>query len=1357
MIRHYNAYPYCCCEPARKNRTQNRKFPGLLLIWLKRLCGNGERVEQWSWPCNLTGLRRMTVSWNAYNKAVLLIGFAVLFVPILTKAQSAFGQKSIAKSVLQTSVPAGAGTIKAPFATERIMHYLPVGKSFVLNSGTRRFNRALYGTNTAFRVEGGDQPEFSFYLPGMGGNIRFLLQVNATEKAQLNAQEPVGVKPVAIWLTAADKIETIFDAGHLRYIIHDQLLGKGSLQLDLYALADREGAVFAISGESLPKGCSIGIIYGGVSAEKFSRSGDIGADPESSFDFKVKNCQANRYQINGNQFILQYGREANSTATSVIKPATHLISGQFPAGAQLTVMPADVIGPVEDRQIRTKKTVSSGLLNTLRLNSNRRKDLEKKNTKVQRVTTEVSHPALLANFALSSGQTKYAVWEFTPLKDGKIQTQDPVWTKSMGRRVATKNKSNGAASYEAAKSAAESLGNRIRISTPDPYINCLGGVLSAAADAIWEAPTYLHGAVAWRMRLPAWRGPYAADALGWHDRASEHFSSYGLSQVKSPEKGPVLFDSSRNHARQLEKMGTAMFSAGYIARNPNGDIRPHHYDMNLVYIDQLLAHFNYTGDTAFLRKMWPVIALSLKWEDRNFDADSDGLFDAYACIWASDALGYNGGAVTHSTAYNYRANRLAAVLAAKLGLDPKPYQAKATQIRAAVNKELWMPGAGVYAEYKDRFGQQNLHPSPGLWTLYHSIESGLPDPFQAYQVLDYADRFIPHIPVRATGLKDTSLWLLSTTNWQPYTWSVNNVALAENLNMALGYWLGGAKERGFQLWKSALTASLFLGASPGGFEQLSYYDARRGELYRDFADPIGVAARSLMEGLFGFRPDAIKDTLMIAPGFPSSWDSASISTPDIDFAYFKKGKTSQYHIRPHYPRKMALRLQLPALSAGVKTVSVNGQATDFYFQSAIGGPELIVNLPIMMDYKIVIRWLDKDLPTLKRTGERLEKLDLDMRYANKANVETDRDKALEATYDLQVGRILSVRDPQQLLKGFNIAEDGHKITLRKPVGRNGGLCFIQLETEDGLYNWWEALSFNPEPQFKEADDDAEKTFNVSKARLSDWFKEPIKTHQPIRMAASFNDDVTHIFRKQYLNPRASTVSLQLPLQGIGNWCYPGVQPVIDDQGLRRLAANKGLISMGDSLAFYSPSAPKQHNIAFVSLWDCYPDSIKIPVQGEAAGIAFLMTGSTNPMQSQMENAQLVIEYEDQSRQVISLRNPETWWPIEQDYYRDNYAFALKQSPPTRVHLKTGKIYPGFAPDSTYTSLKGFSDRVIDGGAAAVYQFRIDPHKKLRAVTVKATATDVVIGLMGICLINPKDNSAKESTKIGSGIINKNRN
>lgn len=108
--------------------------------------------------------------------------------------------------------------------------------------------------------------------------------------------------------------------------------------------------------------------------------------------------------------------------------------------------------------------------------------------------------------------------------------------------------------------------------------------------------------------------------------------------------------------------------------------------MNLVYIDELLWHLNWTGDLNYARKIFPVIKRHLQWEKQTFDPDNDHLYDAYCCIWASDALQYNGGEVTHSSAYNYRSNKMAAEIAEKLGEDPTPYKKEAEGILEAINK-----------------------------------------------------------------------------------------------------------------------------------------------------------------------------------------------------------------------------------------------------------------------------------------------------------------------------------------------------------------------------------------------------------------------------------------------------------------------------------------------------------------------------------------------------------------------------------------------------------------------------------------------------------------------------------------------
>ena len=109
------------------------------------------------------------------------------------------------------------------------------------------------------------------------------------------------------------------------------------------------------------------------------------------------------------------------------------------------------------------------------------------------------------------------------------------------------------------------------------------------------------------QRLLGWRGPYAMDALGWHDRARRHLEYWAARQNTDaiPESLPPP-DETANLARSEA------------ALHSNGDLSNSHYDMNLVFIDALFRHLLWTGDLAFARRTWPVIERHLAWERRLF-------------------------------------------------------------------------------------------------------------------------------------------------------------------------------------------------------------------------------------------------------------------------------------------------------------------------------------------------------------------------------------------------------------------------------------------------------------------------------------------------------------------------------------------------------------------------------------------------------------------------------------------------------------------------------------------------------------------------------------------------------------------
>jgi len=1189
---------------------------------------------------------------------------------------------------------------------EQELRYKPDGSDFVIVNGKRLFTRAIYGTNTAFRVEASDRPEFALYMPGMGGNFKF----------------GIGHQQQSKWLTQANSITARYRPGAMLYTVEDSLLGKGKLFVEILALADGEGFVIQTRLENTTTPVDLFWAFGGATGKKFSRDGDMGPDPESSYYLKPENCKDNRFRlVEQGRFQLTYGtglqvgpdgRYFVEDLNQPAKPAKELeLTGVFATEASIKLGDAN----------------------------------------------QLSSPSLLFQSAAT----------MAPVVVGKmtINKGTEQYFSIYNSRTKTSITYNDlAVVFQQAEKARQAIANRIKVKTPDPFINTIGGALSIASNAIWEAPSYMHGAIGWRMRLNGWRGPYTADPLGWHDRAKIHFNAYALSQFTSPAIGPVIPDSAMHFARSWEKNNVGMFSSGYISRLPNAEaMKPHHYDMNLIYIDGLFRHFDWTGDTAFIRKTWPVIKRHLDWETRNFDADKNYLYDAYAAIWASDALQYSGGDVTHTSAYNYFHFKKAATLAALMNEDPAPYQLHAKKIKEAMNRVLWLRNKGTYAEFKDLLGNKRLHDAAALWTIYHSVDSEVPDKFQAYQMMRYVDHQLPHIPLRPKGMDNGGYYTISTTNWMPYVWSLNNVVLAESIHTALANWQANRPDEAFKLFKSEVLQSMYMGGSPGNFVLISAADAARGESYRDFADPVGIFSRTLVEGLFGIVPDALGKKLLVRPGLPADWGYASFSTPDISFDFKRNGRTDVYQVVNRISKTMNLTFQ--AIARGqVETLLVNGKKTQWKnVADAVGAPVIEITVPSDEKYEISIVWkgVQPVLPSSEAAYTQGQVLNKNFSTAS----------------------LLKVFDPQAALRGILTTPKGFRATV--DVASGNYTVFVQLK--QGELIWWMPICFSVVPPVELVTENGKeensntiriqnnttvKTFakvdvngysipiqNTSgkisesltiplealipgtnkltiayadgkkiNSQLINWKGEKQVTLETVDLGAFFNDKVTQIFKNKYLSPRPAVTTLQLPWQGIGDWPHPHESFEVNDSGLRKWAGDKNEIVLPKGIRFITPGEKNKNNILFTSQWDNYPKSTTIPLSGKASQVYFLMAGSTNPMQSQLTNGEIVVEYVDGTADTLVLRNPENWWPIDQDYFTDGFAFALQQPRPMRVHLKTGKLVSGEESKVKYNGKK------IDGGAATVLDMLIDPSKELKSITLKTIANDVVIGLMGISLL-----------------------
>ncbi len=1043
----------------------------------------------------------------------------------------------------------GGGLATKTRELERPLRYTPDAGDFVITNGREFFNRPLYGTHTAFRVDAGDLPEWALYLPGRGGNLRLGL-VSADGSVR--------------WLHDAARIVTRYRPGAMRHEISDPALGtKGVIVIDSIPCHDTEGLLVRIEGRDLDTPLSLGWSYGGASGKRGVRDGDIGTEKVpigQYFQFTPENALDQSFNITPDGTFTLDAKPGRLTGTSLPASTLAVVSGE--AWASPFSTPA-----------------GSG-------------------------STPVERPIIAARVSLRAGSPVYiGIERVTP------------GTPSLSAAALP-------ARLAAAEAHREALQNRVRVNTPDPYLNAAVGALNVAADAVWDEQqgAVMHGAVAWRSKLLGWRGPYLTDALGWHERARRHYTYWAGRQ--KPGEIPAVLPPAEEETN-LARSRRALHSPGALSFS--------HYDMNLVYIDALFRHLMWTGDLGFAREVWPVIERHLAWERRlfrrEFGPDKLPLYEAYAVIWASDDIQYHGGGVTHSSAYNHWHNLMAARLAPLVGADPAPYAAEAALIALALRTHLWMPSEGMFAEYKDLLGLQLVHPSAGLWTFYHTLDAGLVTPSEAWSMTRYVDRKLPRLPVRGPGVP-AGLSMFSTTDWLPYSWSVNNVVMAENLHTALGFWQAGRADAAYTLTRSSLLASLYMGVCPGNIGSMNYLDAYRGESQRDFADGSGVFARALVEGLFGVVPDALAGELTVTPGLPSDWDHASLHHPDFDLEFKRNGELDTYRITSRFSRPLALRFVLPQRRSGA-SVTINGNPTPAEPLAAWrDAPRLHATAPAGGRFEIVVRW----------SG----------------------------------ARVTGTTAPD-----FPAAQPADIAAFVTPPAPAAG---AKLESLD--------------------------------------------------LARIFNARVTAIFAKgKYRSPRSPHVSLAIPAQGIGAWAgHVNATAEIDDSGLRAAsAANGGRITLPSGVPFVTPGPGEAPNIAFTSQWDNYPRELAIPLTGHARRIHLLLAGSTNWMQSRLDNGEVIATYTDGTTARLPLHNPTTWWPIDQDYFIDTGAFTRPEPVPLRLDLKTARIRSGTSSDYNHTNAK------VPGGAATVLALPLDPARELRSLTVRTLANEVVIGLLAATL------------------------
>ncbi len=1205
-------------------------------------------------------------------------------------------------------------------ATERPLRYTPDHADFVIETLAGKgdfFGRPLYGANTAFRIDAGDLPEFMLYLPNRGGNLRLGMRIGGT---------PGGTGGQIKWLHDADRIIARYHEGSMLYEIHDAALGTtGILRLAAVPLHDTEGLILKLEKENVSDPVEIFCAFGGSDGLAGARRGDIGTENQPVtrfFQLHPENCTGNEVKIDNPSFSVKG------------KPGT-------------------VAGVISGDPANIKCTVSDA--------------------------RQWSNPAALLAAASIPTQTPLALAR-TPLTDTPlfISLQHDANNQPLLKSADLPQ------AFDAAQTSRHSVATRITIQTPDPFIDAAASALAIAADADWDESqgVVMHGAVAWRNKLLGWRGPYSLDDFGWHDRMTRQLTYWAGQQVTT-EPIPIVA-----HADPKKNLA----ADDWVMLHSNGAMSKSHYDMNIPYIDYYLRHALWTGDLDLLKQTWPVLQRHLAWEQRNFrrlygngDQEKLPLYEAYNAIWASDNLQYDGGGVTHTSALNYYHNQMAARIATLIGQNPVPYQKEADLILKGMNRELWLPDNGIFAEFKDLLPPQSIHDDPALWTFYHTVDSQAADPFQAYQMSRYVDTSIAHIPIHGPGVPAGDYSVLASTNWMPYIWSINNVTLGENAATALAQWQANRPTRAFSTFKGNILDSMFMGICPGNCHMASYFDSYRGESQRDFADPTAMMTRALVEGLFGVHPDLLAQTITVQPGFPPDWENASITHPDFTFSFQRSGiggNTDTFTIDPHFSKPTALHLILSARLDHLYVAKVNGQIVPWtVVDTAVGLPQVEIISPPAQEWKVEVIWSGAQLPAppdsapiiaagtsaplrfpsaellsildpqhlLARGVRRESPSEFSGRVANISGPHTLFARLRQGNFDWWYPLDLDVRQALEILPAATQDSDHLRFTIRNntPQTLNAAVSIhntmyrLLAQPNGGTTPELTLLanSFLPgtNPLSVRFPDGSRLQANLTNWRLPlpSTTSPPGKvTLDTIDCSPAFNANLADIFHTDYLSPRSPYTSLSIPKQGIGGWSNFTTNPAIDDSGLRTAAAKGGSQITLLNIPFRTPAQGK--NIAFTSFWDNHPRQISLPLTGTARHLYLLMTGTTNAMRSRIQNALVQVTYADDTTADLPLVNPTNWWPIDQDYLIDDFAFSLtpggtKDTPapslPPRLDLRTGQLR---LPDPA--TFPGTGNN-IPGGSALLLDLPLNPDKSLRVLTIRPSTNEVIIGLIAATL------------------------
>lgn len=826
--------------------------------------------------------------------------------------------------------------------------------------------------------------------------------------------------------------------------------------------------------------------------------------------------------------------------------------------------------------------------------------------------------------------------------------------------------------FQEGLSRIRSFQERLIINTPDSYLDAAAMASVAAVDGCWHPPVFVHGALQWNSPYPGWRTIFGGTMLGWHDRVKQEAKHYCSAQIRESDKKEAKADPAK--LMTIQHQDSRFYGVGYIDKDQQ------FYNMQTQFFDQIIEAYRWTADPELISFFREALELHLLWLQECFDPENTGIYESYIHVWPTDSVWYNGGGTPETTSYAYRGHLAARDMAIHAGdtASAKRHEDKLEKIKNSFFEKLWIKKMGYSGSYREHGGHERLHENPWLYSIFLPADAGLLTSTQIIESLYYTEWALQNDNMPAGGRK---VW---NSNWVPGIWSIREAWPGDNYHLALSYFQAGMPDDGWELMKGSFMHSAFNDIVPGNLG-----DIRGGT---DFGDCLHPFVRTLISGLFGYQPDYPNGKVKIAPHFPSGWSKASIKTPDFSIHFKQQNTRISYSIQ--ITREAEMNLYLPVQCKSIEKITVNNKVVQWKATEGVGRTILKIALPGITKAEVNIK-IKQPIPFQKIT-----------------NLEGNVNDSVQL--NLKDVIIKEIIDPQGILKELDPR------TGRAILSENKGHHTILFSVITGQLPQWRVFRI----KINDPAGDKQKAAKIIREIPSDatWHLTDIQSR--------LNEDVTRIYKQQYLSPRTNTVSTQIGIDGYSPWTFPfwgNKPPEIKINFADHALFAKDSIITPQGVPFNKIN--NQKNIAFTSLWDNYPSKINFPVNQQGRAIFFLVCGSTNVMQCQIANGIIRLHYADGVEDTLALIPPLNYWnlsPINAN------ATAPGQESRTDYNAAADRFcMPEILPETV---------QLGENCRAMLLNLKLREEIVLESVTLETLSQEVVVGLMGITIMKKPDNS-----------------